>query len=168
MNILVCAEHQTLESLGQYIINKYRNIRFLFEIDFSKDDYVEIKKLFQQETQLQDTCFKDDFFIKYFKSYTNYRIPFLLLIIGFIRYEYLNDENQANFFDNFLKHILQNHQANAIDFRKSLIDYFFRWRGNKEFDEDGLYIYDMQTSDVSLRLEDSGKNIGKSDEINKL
>jgi len=151
-------ENQTLDSLGQYIINKYRNIRFLFEIDFSKDDYVEIKKLFQKETQLQDTYFKDDLFIRYFKSYTNYRIPFLLLIIGFIRYEYLNDENQANFFDNFLKHILQNHQANVIDFRKSLIDYFFRWRGNKEFDEDGLYIYDMQTSNVSLRLEDSGKN----------
>lgn len=158
MNILVCNENQTLDEIGIHINKYYPNIRFLFEIDFSKDDYIQIKKLFQQEYTLQNTYFKDDFFIKYFRNNTNHRIPFLVLLVGFVRYEYLNNENQANFFDNFLKHILQNDKADAKDFRKSLIDYFFRWRGKKKYDEKGLYIYDIQTSEVSLKLEDGGKN----------
>jgi len=159
MNILVSKENQTLSEIGIHINRHYPNIRFLFEIDFSKDDYVEIKKLFQEENQLQDTYFKDDLFITYFKNNTNKRIPFLLLLVGFIRYEYLNNKNKANFFDNFLKHTLKNDKADAKDFRKSLIDYFFRWRGKKEFEEEGLYIYDIQTSpEVSLKLEESGKN----------
>jgi len=158
MNILICKENQTLDEIGIYINKNYSNIRFLFEIDFSKDDYLVIKKLFQQEDKLLNTYFNDEIFLKYFKIHTNYRIPFLVLLVGFVRFEYLNDENRANFFDNFLKHTLQNHEADAKDFRKSLIGYFFRWRGKKDYDERGLYIYDTQTSDVSLKLEDSGKN----------
>ncbi len=158
MCILVSSENQTLNDIGTYIIKKYPNIRFLFEIDFSKDDYEEIKKLFQNEYKFQDTYFKDEFFLNYFTINKTYRIPFLILLVGFIRYDYLNDENQANFFDNFLKHILLNDKADASDFRKKLISYFFRWRGKKDYNERGLYIYDTQTSDVSLKLEDSGKN----------
>lgn len=158
MYMLVDKDKKILDDIGKHLVSSYRNVRFLFEIDFSKDNYLEIKKLFQEEYLLKDTYFKDNFFLTYFTKYSNYRIPFLLLIIGFVRYEYLNSENQANFFDNFLKHILKNHKADARDFRKSLIDYFFRWRGKREYEERGLYIYDMQTSEVSLKLEDSGRH----------
>jgi len=148
----------SLEEIGIKINKQYRNIRFLFEIDFSKDDYSLLKELFQKKYSFNDTYFKDDFFSRYFRNYPTFRIPFLILLTGFIRYEYLNDENQANFFDNFLKHVLQNKKADAKDFRRALIDYFFRWRGKKEYKEEGLYIYDLQTSSVSLKLEESGRN----------
>jgi len=158
LNILFDKDITSLEDLGLKIDKKYPNIRFLFEIDFSKDDYLCIKQLFQEGYQLKNTYFKNDFFIRYFRNNKRHRIPFLILLIGFVRYEYLNDENQANFFNNFLRNILKNNKANAQDFRKALIDYFFRWRGKKKYDKRGLYIYDIQTSDVSLKLEDSGKN----------
>jgi len=158
MNILVCKNNQTLDEIGKHIYKLYPNIRFLFEIDFSKDDYLLIKELFQKEYLFQDTYFKDDFFLRYFRNNTNNRLPFLILLIGFIRYEYLNSNNQGNFFENFLRNIIQNYKADSKDFRVSLINYFFRWRGKKEYKENGLYIYDMQTSEVSLKLEDSGKN----------
>ena len=158
MNILICKESQTLDEIGIYINKNYRNIRFLFEIEFSKDDYLKIKKLFEKENKFKNTYFKNNFFLTYFRNHNYHRIPFLILLIGFIRYEYLNNLNQANFFNNFLRNILKNNKANAQDFRKALIDYFFRWRGKKKYDKRGLYIYDIQTSDVSLKLEDSGKN----------
>lgn len=141
MKILINENIQILNELGIQIYKKYPNVRFLFEIDFSKDDCLYIKQLFQEDYQIKDTYFKDNFFIRYFRNKKNYRIPFLILLIGFIRYEYLNNKNQ---------------KANAIDFRKSIIDYFFKWRGNKIHEEQGLYIYETQTSVVSLKLEDAG------------
>lgn len=158
MNILINNDIQGLNELGIQIYQKYRNVRFLFEIDFSKDDYLHIKQLFQEDYQMKNTYFQDDFFIRYFRNNTNHRIPFLILLVGFIRYEYLNNENKANFFDNFLKKIIKNQKADAKDFRKSIIDYFFKWRGNKIHEEQGLYIYETQTSGVSLKLEDAGKH----------
>jgi len=158
LKILINENIQTLNELGIQIYKKYPNIRFLFEIDFSKDDYLYIKQLFQNDFYLKDTYFIDDFFLRYFRNNKNHRIPFLILLIGFIRYEYLNDENQANFFNNFLKNILLNKKADAKDFRKAIVDYFFRWRGNKIHKEEGLYIYETQTSGVSLKLEDAGKH----------
>lgn len=158
MKILVDRSIQTLNELGVQIYQKYSNVRFLFEIDFSKDDYLYIKQLFQDDYQVKDAYFQEDFLIKYFRNNTNNRMPFLILLVGFIRYEYLNEENQANFFDNILKNILNNQKADAKDFRKSIIDYFFKWRGNKIHNEEGLYIYDTQTSSVSLKLEDAGKH----------
>jgi len=152
LNILINNDIQTLNELGIQIYQKYRNVRFLFEIDFSKDDYLHIKQLFQEDYQLTNIYFQDDFFIRYFRNNTNHRIPFLILLVGFIRYEYLNNENKANFFDNILKNIIKNQEADAKDFRKSIIDYFFKWRGNKIHDEQGLYIYETQTSGVSLKL----------------
>jgi len=155
MNILICKENQTLDNIGIYINQNYRNIRFLFEIDFSKDDYLEIKRLFQKESRVAETDFKNSFFLNYFIENSNLRIPFLILVIGFIRYEYLNSENKANFFKNFLKNILHNNNAKVESFRQDLINYFFRWRGNKEYKEKGLYIYDIQTSNVSIKLENN-------------
>ncbi len=156
LKILINENIQTLNQLGIQIYQEYPNVRFLFEIDFSKADYLYIKQLFQKDYQIKDTYFQDDFFIRYFRNNINYRIPFLILLVGFIRYEYLNNENQANFFDNILKNIIKNQKADSIDFRKSIINYFFRWRGNKIHDEQGLYIYETQTSGVSLKLEDAG------------
>jgi hypothetical protein len=158
LKILINKDIQTLNELGIKIYQEYPNIRFLFEIDFSKDDYLYIKQLFQNALQLKDTYFIDDFFLRYFRNNKNHRIPFLILLVGFIRYEYLNDENQANFFNNFLRNILQNKKADANDFRKAIVDYFFRWRGNKIHKEEGLYIYETQTSGVSLKLEDAGRH----------
>ena len=158
MKILINENIQTLNELGILIYQKYPNVRFLFEIDFSKDDYLYIKQLFQEDYPIKDTYFKDLFFIQYFTNNINYRIPFLILLIGFIRYEYLNEKNQANFFDNILKNIINNQKADSEDFRKSIIDYFFQWRGNRIHNEEGLYIYDTQTSSVSLKLEDAGKH----------
>jgi len=128
LKILINENIQTLNELGIQIYQKYPNVRFLFEIDFSKDNYLYIKQLFQEDYPVKDTYFQDLFFIKYFKNNINYRIPFLILLIGFIRYEYLNEKNQANFFNNILKNIINNQKADAKDFRKSIIDYFFKWR----------------------------------------
>ncbi len=158
MKILLNNNIETLDKLGISIYQKYSNIRFLFEIDFSKDDYLYIKKLFQEDYQIQNTYFKNNFFNTYFKNNKNYRLPFLILLAGFIRYEYLNDENQANFFENFLRHILKNKKADNIDFRNSIINYFFKWRGLKICEKRGLYIYEIQTSGVSIKLEETGKH----------
>ena len=158
LNILINNDIQALNELGIQIYKKYPNVRFLFEIDFSKDDYLFIKQLFQKDSQFKNTYFQDGFFIRYFRNNKNNRIPFLILLVGFIRYEYLNNENQSNFFDNFLKNIIKNENADAKDFRKSIIDYFFKWRGNKIHEEQGLYIYETQTSEVSLKLENAGKH----------
>ncbi len=155
MFILISDEKTTLDTLGQYIIQKYRNIRFIFEINFSKGDYTRVKELFQDELILQNTDFKKEFLLKYFRENPNFRIPFLILIVGFIRYEYLNSENKANFFKNFLTNVLYNNQAKDLSFRKDLIHYFFRWRGNKVYKEEGLYIYETQTSGVSIKLENN-------------
>ena len=146
---------KSLDELGIYINRNYINIRFLFEINFSKGDYIRVKELFQCELLLQDTNFKKEFLLKYFREKPNFRIPFLILIVGFIRYEYLNSENRANFFKNFLTNILKNNKANDLSFRNDLIHYFFRWRGNKAYEEEGLYIYDTQTSGASIKLENN-------------
>ena len=158
MNVLVDKNINSLEEIGNKIIQKYPNVRFLFEINFSRDDYLHIKRLFQQDTQIKNTDFKKDFFKKYFHKKRNYRISFLILIAGFIRYEYLNSENQSNFFNNFLRNILKNQKAHTNNFREALIEYLFRWRGNRNLEKDGLYIYDTQTSKVSLELEEAGEH----------
>jgi len=155
IKILINENIQSLETLGVYIYKKHPNIRFLFEIDFSKDDYIYLKKLFQKEEEITSTDFKNNFFLSYFTKNSNFRIPFLILIIGFIRYEYLNSENKANFFKNFLRNILQNNNAEEQSFRNDLINYFFRWRGKRAHEEEGLYIYDTQTSNVSIKLENN-------------
>jgi len=158
MRMLITEDNLTLYQIGNFLAKNYKNIRFIFEIDYSKDDYLEIKKLFHQENSLQETNYKDNFFLEYFTQRPSHRFPFLVLLTGFIRYEYLNNDNKSNFFDNFLKNILKNHKADDSDFRKSLIDYFFRWRGKSNYEEKGLYIYDTQTSEVSLKLDESGKH----------
>lgn len=153
---IIFTEDKALDKIGISIYQKYPNVRFLFEMDFSKDDYLTIKQLFSKEYLLQNTSFQDNFFMEYFKNHINHRLPFLILLTGFIRYEYLNSGNHSNFFENFLKHIIGNNKANANNFRQTLIDYFFRWNGNKKLKEKGLYIYETQTSNVSLKLDDAG------------
>lgn len=61
MNILIYNKNKTLDNIGQQIYKLYPNIRFLFEIDFSKDDYIIIKNLFEKELFIKNTYFKDDF-----------------------------------------------------------------------------------------------------------
>ena len=116
-----------------------------------------LKELFQKDVLLQSTYFEKDFFFSYFKNHPNYRVPFLLLIIGFVRYEYLDANNGSNFFQNFLENILNNKKAEAIDFRNQIIDYFFKWRGISSLEEEGLYIFSLQNKGVSLKLKDCGK-----------
>jgi hypothetical protein len=79
-------KNMTLNDIGKAYEERYSNIRFLFEIDFSEDDYMILKELFQKDVLLQSTYFEKDFFFSYFKNHLNYRVPFLLLIIGFVRY----------------------------------------------------------------------------------
>lgn len=150
-------DNLTLSNIGKVLENKYSNIRFLFQIDFSKDDYLFLKQLFQKDILLQTTNFKSDFFYSYFKNHPFNRMPFLLLIIGFFRYEYLDANNSSNFFSNFLENILQNKVANAIDFRNQIIDYFFKWKGISSLEEEGLYIFSLQNKGASLKLKDCGK-----------
>ena len=78
-------------------------------------------------------------------------MPFLLLIIGFVRYEYLDANNGSNFFQNFLSNILLNKCAKELDFRKQIIEYFFKWRGISSLEEEGLYIFSLQNKGISLK-----------------
>ena len=106
MSIII--EGSTLSDIGKGLEEKYSNIRFLFQIDFSENDYYILKKLFQNDVLIQATYFDKNFFFSYFKNRPFYRVPFLLLIIGFARYEYLDAKNGSNFFQNFLENILNN------------------------------------------------------------
>lgn len=155
MSIII--EGSTLSDIGKGLEEKYSNIRFLFQIDFSENDYYILKKLFQNDVLIQSTYFDKNFFFSYFKNRPFYRVPFLLLIIGFARYEYLDAKNGSNFFQNFLENILNNKKAEAIDFRNQIIDYFFKWRGISSLEEEGLYIFSLQNKGVSLKLKDCGK-----------
>ena len=150
-------QNMTLSEIGRAYEERYSNIRFLFEIDFSKDDYMILKKLFQNDVLLQTTYFDKNFFYDYFKNRPFNRVPFLLLIIGFVRYEYLDAKNGSNFFSNFLENILNNEKANVLDFRNQIIDYFFKWRGISSLEEEGLYIFSLQNRGVSLKLKNCGK-----------
>lgn len=150
-------QNMTLSEIGRACEERYSNIRFLFEIDFSKDDYMILKKLFQNDVLLQTTYFDKNFFYDYFKNRPFNRVPFLLLIIGFVRYEYLDAKNGSNFFSNFLENILNNEKANVLDFRNQIIDYFFKWRGISSLEEEGLYIFSLQNRGVSLKLKNCGK-----------
>lgn len=151
-------KNMTLNDIGKAYEERYSNIRFLFEIDFSEDDYMILKELFQKDVLLQSTYFEKDFFFSYFKNHPNYRVPFLLLILGFVRYEYLDANNGSNFFSNFLENILNNQKAKVFDFRNQIIDYFFKWRGISTLEEEGLYIFSLQNKGVSLKLNNSGKH----------
>lgn len=151
-------ENMTLSEIGRAYEERYSNIRFLFEIDFSEDDYMILKKLFQKDVLLQSTYFEKDFFFSYFKNRPFNRVPFLLLIIGFVRYEYLDANNSSNFFSNFLENILNNQKAKVFDFRNQIIDYFFKWRGISTLEEEGLYIFSLQNKGVSLKLNNCGKH----------
>jgi hypothetical protein len=151
-------ENMTLNDIGKAYEERYSNIRFLFEIDFLEDDYMILKELFQKDVLLQSTYFEKDFFFSYFKNHPNYRVPFLLLIIGFVRYEYLDANNGSNFFSNFLENILNNQKAKVFDFRNQIIDYFFKWRGISTLEEEGLYIFSLQNKGVSLKLNNCGKH----------
>lgn len=149
---------RNLKEVGVFLENKYSNIRFLFEIDFSRDDYIFFKTLFQNDVLIISSRFEKDFFCSYFRNHPHHRLPFLLLIIGFVRYEYLDAKNSANFFHNFLENILCNKIATGDDFRNALINYFFKWKGISSFETEGLYIFEIQTNGVSLKLKDCGKN----------
>ncbi|MDZ7818554.1 MAG: hypothetical protein U5K55_08020 [Aliarcobacter sp.] len=152
-------ENMTLNDIGKAYEERYSNIRFLFEIDFLEDDYMILKELFQKDVLLQSTYFEKDFFLfLIFKNYPNYRVPFLLLIIGFVRYEYLDANNGSNFFLTFLENILNNQKAKVFDFRNQIIDYFFKWRGISTLEEEGLYIFSLQNKGVSLKLNNCGKH----------
>ncbi|MCT7547685.1 hypothetical protein N5U18_04225 [Aliarcobacter butzleri] len=151
------SENIPLNNIGKILEEKYSNIRFLFQIDFSEDDYSNLKKLFQNDVLLQTTYFDKNFFFSYFKTRPFNRIPFLLLIIGFVRYEYLDAKNGSNFFSNFLENILNNEKAKVLDFRNQIIDYFFKWRGISSLEEEGLYIFSLQNKGVSLKLKNCGK-----------
>lgn len=150
-------KNTNLSNIGKTLEEEYSNIRFLFEIDFSEDDYSYLKRLFQNDVSLQTTCFDKNFFYSYFKNRPFNRIPFLLLIIGFVRYEYLDAKNGSNFFSNFLENILNNEKAKVLDFRNQIIDYFFKWRGISSLEEEGLYIFSLQNKGVSLKLKNCGK-----------
>ncbi|MCG3675707.1 hypothetical protein [Aliarcobacter butzleri] len=151
-------ENMTLNEIGKAYEERYSNIRFLFQIDFSEDDYYILKKLFQNDVLMQTTYFDKDFFSSYFRNHPFYRVPFLLLIIGFVRYEYLDANNGSNFFQNFLSNILLNKCAKELDFRKQIIEYFFKWRGISSLEEEGLYIFSLQNKGVSLKLNNCGKH----------
>lgn len=155
---LIKDDIHTLNEISKKILREYPNIRFLFEIDFTKDDYLLLKECFLTESLLSRDIITKGYFQRYFRNYSSHRIPFLLLVVGFIRYEYLNCENPGNFFSNFLLNALKNKITSPNDFRQELIDYFFRWRGSDLFEKEGLYIYETQTQGVSLKLEDAGKN----------
>lgn len=150
-------DNSILSDIGKTLEEEYSNIRFLFQIDFSEDDYSNLKKLFQNDVLLQTTYFDKNFFFSYFKNRPFNRIPFLLLIIGFVRYEYLDAKNGSNFFQNFLSNILINNYAKELDFRKQIIEYFFKWRGISSVEEEGLYIFSLQNKGVSLKLKDCGR-----------
>lgn len=151
------SKFEELDDIGKYVEEKYNSIRFLFEIYYTKDDYLKIKVLFQRKEQLKSSFFEEDFLTNYFRRYPFQRLPFLLLIVGFIRYEYLDDNNSSSFFANFLKNILENSNAKDSDFRKEIINCFFKFKGVSKSKESGLYIFPKQL-DCSLKLSNLGKN----------
>ena len=51
-------KNMTLNDIGKAYEERYSNIRFLFEIDFSEDDYMILKELFQKDVLLQSTYFE--------------------------------------------------------------------------------------------------------------
>ena len=123
---LVHDENVTIDDIGILINKTYPNIRFLFEIDFTKDDYVIIKDLFLSTTLIHDDYIVKGYFHRYFRNYRLHRIPFLLLVIGFIRFNYLDNENPANFFSNFVRNILGNENTSI-----SQLAIFFEGRLDK-------------------------------------
>ena len=150
-------EFESLDEYGQYITDEYPNVRFVFEIHFTRADYTFLKEHFKK-MELSSSNLSLIFFKNYFKKHPTHRLLFLMLLTGFIRYEYLNSENSSNFFNNFMVNGLQNDLTSDQTFRQVLINYFFRWRGGSEFKTEGLYLYDTQTSQVSLKLEEAGHN----------
>ena len=150
--------YNSLDEYGYYINNEYPNVRFIFEIHYTRDDYIFLKEHFFDESDFNQTEFSSDYFQSYFKNHPSHRLLFLMMLTGFIRYEYLNDENGSNFFPNFLKNCLYNEAANIQTFRNNLINYFFKFMGNRQFETQGLYLYGTQTDSVSLKLEEAGHN----------
>jgi len=150
--------YNSLDEYGYYINNEYPNVRFIFEIHYTRDDYIFLKEHFFDESDFNQTEFSSDYFQSYFKNHPSHRLLFLMMLTGFIRYEYLNDENGSNFFSNFLKNCLYNEAANIQTFRNNLINYFFKFMGNRQFETQGLYLYGTQTDSVSLKLEEAGHN----------
>ncbi len=151
-------KYNSLDEYGKYIEAEYGNVRFLFEIHYTRDDYTFLKEHFFDETDFNQTQFSSDYFQVYFKNHPTHRLLFLMMLTGFIRYEYLNDENGSNFFSNFLKNCLYNETTNIQTFRNNLINYFFKFMGNRQFETQGLYLYGTQTDKVSLKLEEAGHN----------
>jgi hypothetical protein len=156
MNILVEQNTATLCDIGEKIDKQYPNIKFLFEINFSKEDYIYIKKLFQQDKNLKNTYFEHGSLRRYFRNYQKYRLPFLILIAGFIRYEYLNDENHDNFYENFLKNAITNANNEVLgnELREEFVDCFFKRDSNSE--AEGLFLREHELCRVSLPLENTG------------
>ncbi len=151
-------KYNSLDEYGKYIEAEYSNVRFVFEIHYTRDDYTFLKEHFFDETDFNQTQFSSDYFQVYFKNHPTHRLLFLMMLTGFIRYEYLNDENGSNFFSNFLKNCLYNETTNIQTFRNNLINYFFKFMGNRQFETQGLYLYGTQTDKVSLKLEEAGHN----------
>ncbi len=149
-------EFGSLDEYGHYINTKYPNVRFVFEIHYTRDEYKFLTEHFFDETDFSQTQFSSAYFHAYFDNHPSQRLLFLMLLTGFIRYEYLNDENTSNFFSNFLKNCLYNEVANIQTFRGNLINYFFKFMGDSQFDVQGLYLYATQTEKVSLKLEEAG------------
>ncbi|MDR2081938.1 MAG: hypothetical protein LBP54_08680, partial [Campylobacteraceae bacterium] len=150
--ILIEEDEWTLKDISCKIANKYPHVKFLFEINFSKEDYLYIKNLFCQE-KIKNAFFERGYLRDYFNENKGHRLPFLILIAGFIRYEYLNEENHKNFYKNFLK-TLDNGNAQASDFFRELVDSFFK-RSSKE-EAEGLFIYEHKLEKASLPLESAG------------
>ena len=151
-------QFKSLDEYGHYINIEYPNVRFVFEIHYTRDNYIFLKEHFFDETDFNQTQFSSDYFQVYFRNHPTHRLLFLMMLAGFIRYEYLNDENGSNFFSNFLKNCLYNETANIQTFRGNLINYFFKFMGDRQFDVQGLYLYTTQTGKVSLKLEEAGHN----------
>jgi len=151
-------EYNSLNEYGDYIASHYNNVRFVFEIHYTRDDYTFLKEHFFDETDFNQTQFSSNYFQVYFKNHPSHRLLFLMMLTGFIRYEYLNVENGSNFFPNFLKNCLYNEVANVQTFRNNLINYFFKFMGNNKLEVQGLYLYGIQTDMVSLKLEEAGHN----------
>jgi len=151
-------KYNSLDEYGQYINIEYPNVHFVFEIHYTRDDYTFLKEHFFDETDFSQTQLSLKYFQVYFKNNPTHRILFLMMLTGFIRYEYLNDENGSNFFSNFLTNCLYNEFTNIQTFRSSLVNYFFRFMGDRQFETQGLYIYETQTDTVSLKLEEAGHN----------
>jgi hypothetical protein len=82
---LVSNTNVSIDDVGILISKLYPSIRFLFEIDFTKDDYLWIEKLFLNNTLIHADYISKGYFQRYFRNYKLHRIPFLLLIVGFIR-----------------------------------------------------------------------------------